>query len=164
MIHFIKNNIYALFHFCSPSGRDSRQTFCDVYKGSLLLALLGVFIGVWRNTISMLYVREWLVLSETACWVLLAIFELVVLLSFISATVRRWQDLDIRIPPHESVRELVMRSRFWVILATIEGSSEENHYGPAPADTPKCLITEGELSTAEELQKQLFVDLAEIEK
>lgn len=164
MIHFIKNNIYALCHFCSPDGRDSRRTFCDVYKGSILLALVGVFMGVWRNTIAVLYLRDWLVISETACWVLVAIFELLILLSFICATVRRWQDLDIRIPPHESVYGLIQRPRFWSVLSTVEGSTEENRYGPAPADNPKSLISDSELATAEELQKELFVNLEGVGK
>lgn len=163
MIHFIKNNIYALFHFLSPSGRDSRQTFCDVYKGSILLVFVGIFVAVWRNTLSVLYLREWLALSETAWWIMLAIFEVVVLLSFICATVRRWQDLDIRMPANESVRELIQRARFWKVLSTVEGSTETNKHGPAPADNPKSLLTEGELPQ-EELQKQLFVDLGGIEE
>ena len=101
MIHFIKNNIYALFHFLSPSGRDSRQTFCDVYKGSILLAFLGVFVAVWRNTLSVLYLREWLALSETAWWMMLAIFEVGVILSFICATVGGWNDVYILNPASE---------------------------------------------------------------
>lgn len=162
MIRFIKNNIYALLHFCSPSGRDSRQTFCDIYKGSIILALAGVFVGVWRNTLALLYLRDWLVISDTACWILVVIFELVVLLSFVCATVRRWQDLDIRIPANESLSDLIRRPRFWAVLATAEGSTEKNQYGPAPADNPKSLLAEGELP--QDVHKKLFVDMDGIEE
>lgn len=162
MGHFVKNNIYALLHFCSPAGRDSRQMFCDIYKGSILLALAGVFICVWRNTIALLYVRDWLVISDTACWILLAIFEAIVCLSFVCATVRRWQDLDIRIPANESLRELIQRPRFWAVLASAEGSTEKNQYGPAPADNPKSLLAEGELP--QDIHKKLFVDMDGIEE
>lgn len=163
MIKFIKNNLYALFHCLSPAGRDSRRTFCDVYKGHFLLALLGVFVCVWRNTIALLYVRDWLALSEAACWTLLAIFEGIVLLSFICASVRRWQDLDIRIPANESVRELIQKPRFWAVLANTEGSTEPNQHGPAPADNPAALITDAEMPK-DEVHKQLFVDLDGIEE
>ena len=157
MMHFIKNNLHALLHFCSPAGRDSRQAFCDIYKGSILLALFGIFICVWRNTIAMLYVREWLIISETACWVLLILFELIVLLSFICASVRRWQDLDIRIPAEESLYDLIKRPRFWEVLATEEGSNEKNKYGEAPAENPVPVI--GEEDFKRDVHKKLFVDL-----
>ena len=158
MIHFIKNNVYALSHFCSPGGRDSRQTFCDVYKGCILLALLGIFVCTWRNTLAMLYLRDWLVISETACWVILAIYEVIILLTFVCATVRRWQDLDIRIPANESLRELLQRPRFWQVLATAEGSTHANQHGPAPKDNPEPLLSQEDLR--EDIKKQLFADVA----
>ena len=108
------------------------------------------------------FTRDWLVISDTACWILLAIFELVVCLSFVCATVRRWQDLDIRIPANESLRELIQRPRFWAVLASAEGSTEKNQYGPAPADNPKSLLAEGELS--QDIHKKLFVDMDGIEE
>lgn len=163
MTRFIKNNIYALLHFCSPSGRDSRQTFCDVYKGSIVLALAGVFICVWRNTIAMLFVRDWLVISELAYWVILVVFELIILLSFTCATIRRWQDLDIRIPNGESLSALISRPHFWAVLASAEGSTETNQYGPAPADNPKCLLEEGDVP-AQEVHKQLFAGIDGVEE
>ena len=123
MMRFLKNNFYALVHFCIPSGRDSRQRFCDVYKGILVLALFGVFVGVWRNTLALLYIREYLVLSENAWWVMVVLFELFLLLAFICASVRRWQDLDIHIPANESVLALVSQPRFWQVLANAEGSN-----------------------------------------
>lgn len=156
MIHFIKNNLHALIHFGSPSGRDSRQAFCDIYKGSILLALLGVFVCMWRNTITLLYVRNLLILSESACWMLLGVFELIILLSFICATMRRWQDLDIRIPQHESLRELVARPRFWQVLTTVEGSTQTNQHGPAPKENPKPLLDSTDLQ--EIVKKKLFTD------
>lgn len=162
MIRFIKNNLFALFHFCSPSGRDSRQRFCDIYKGSILLALLGVFLCVWRNTIAVLYVRDWLVISESACWVLLAIFEVFILLSFICASVRRWQDLDIRIPANESLLDIVKQPRFWQVLASAEGSAEPNQHGPAPKENPVALVSKEDLK--EEPTKHLFVDLDGLEE
>lgn len=162
MIRFVKNNVYALLHFCSPAGRDSRQTFCDIYKGSILLTLLGVFVCVWRNTLALLYVRDWLVISETACWVLLAIFELVIILSFTCATVRRWQDLDIRIPANESLGKLIQRPRFWSVLATTEGSTEKNQYGPAPSDNPKSILTDEDIPA--NIRKKLFADLDGVEE
>lgn len=162
MIRFIKNNIYALLHFCSPSGRDSRQTFCDIYKGTILLALVGVFICVWRNTLALLYLRDWLVISDTAYWILLIIFELFVLLSFTCATVRRWQDLDIRVPADETLWGVIKQPRFWQVLASAEGSTEKNQYGPAPADNPKSLLSEEDVP--KEIHKKLFTDIDGIEE
>lgn len=162
MIRFIKNNLFALFHFCSPSGRDSRQRFCDIYKGTILLALLGIFLCVWRNTIAVLYVRDWLVISEAACWILLAIFEAFILLSFICASVRRWQDLDIRIPANESIWGMIKEPRFWQVLASAEGSAEPNQHGPAPKENPVPLISKEDLK--EDSSKQLFVNLDELEE
>lgn len=161
MIRFIKNNIYALTHFCVWSGRDSRQAFCDIYKGFILLALLGVFLCAWRNTITVLYIREYLVISEMACWVLTIFFELFLLLAFICAVIRRWQDLDIKIPKNESVAELIQRPRFWQVLSTAEGSHEKNQYGPAPKENPVPLISEEDLK--ESVSKQLFVDMSDLE-
>lgn len=151
-----------MLHFGSLSGRDSCRTFRDVYKGCILLALLGVFLGAWRNTIAVLCIREWLVISDTACWVLVGIFELFVLLMFVSATVRRWQDLDIRIPLNESVWSLIQRARFWEVLANEEGSSEKNQYGPAPEDNPVPLLGPEDLK--EQVKKKLFIDLDSVEE
>ncbi len=162
MLRFIKNNLHALLHFCSPSGRDSRQAFCDIYKGSILLALIGVFICMWRNTLAILYLREWLVLSDVACWIVVIVFELLIVLSFVCATIRRWQDLDIRMPHNESVRALIVRPRFWEVLATMEGSVEANHYGPAPKDNPTPLLDATDIR--EDVEKQLFVNLGGIEQ
>lgn len=156
MKRFIKNNLHGLSHFCSPSGRDSRQTFCDIYKGFLLLALFGIFACAWRNTLAMLYLRDILVISEPACWILCILFELFLLLAFAMATLRRWQDLDIRIPQGDSFGELIKRPRFWQILASEEGSCEPNQHGPAPADNPVPLISEKDFK--EEVLKKLFVD------
>ena len=162
MGHFIYNNLYALSHFLSPAGRDSRQRFCDVYKGFLVLALLGVFLCVWRNTIAVLYVREWLVISEMACWILVGLFELFLLLGFVCATVRRWQDLDIRIPAGVSCRNLIQNSNFWQILATEEGSNQDNQYGPAPKENPVPLISDQDIK--EDVVKKILTDNIDFEE
>ena len=161
MLRFIKNNIYALVHFCSWSGRDSRQTFCDIYKGFIVLALLGVFLCAWRNTLTVLYIREYLVISEAACWILTILFELFLVAAFVCATIRRWQDLDIRIPKNESVKELIQRPRFWQVLSTAEGSNDPNQYGPAPKDNPVPLLSEEDLRQS--VTKELFVDVDGLE-
>ncbi len=157
MTRFIKNTLHGLLYFWSPGGRDSRQTFCDIYKGFLLLALFGIFACAWRNTLAMLYLRDIFVISEQACWVLCILFELFLLCAFATATLRRWQDLDIRIPRDDSLGELIKRARFWEVLASEEGSAEPNQYGPAPTDNPIPLISEADLK--EEVRKKLFVDL-----
>ena len=157
MMRFIKNNIHGLVYFWSPSGRDSRQTFCDIYKGFILLALFGIFACAWRNTLAMLYLRDIFVISEQACWILCIIYELFLLLAFATATLRRWQDLDIRIPKDDSFGELIKRARFWEVLMSEEGSDEPNEHGPAPADNPAPLISEADFK--EEVRKKLFVDL-----
>ena len=162
MGHFICNNLYALSHFLSPAGRDSRQRFCDVYKGFLVLALLGIFLCVWRNTIAVLYLREWLVISEIACWVLVGLFELCLLIGFTCATVRRWQDLDIRIPAEVSCRELIQKSRFWHILSTEEGSNQSNQYGPAPKENPAPLISDKDIK--EDVVKKILTDGIDFEE
>ncbi len=161
MIRFIKNNLHALTHFCALSGRTSRQAFCDICKGFILLALSGVFLCAWRNTLAVLYVREFLVISEWACWILTILFELILVAAFVCATIRRWQDLDIRIPKNESVKQLVQRPRFWQVLSSVEGSNDANQYGPAPKDNPVPLISEEDLK--EDVAKQLFVDISDFE-
>ncbi len=162
MKRFTKNVLYGLAHFCVPSGRDSRQTFCDIYKGFILLALLGVFLCAWRNTLAVMFVRDWLAISEFGCWVICIIFELFLLVAFASAVMRRWQDLDIRIPKDDSFQELIKRPRFWEVLASEEGSREKNRYGDAPADNPVPLISEEDLKEA--VRKKLFVDVNEWEE
>ena len=162
MKRFTKNVLYGLAHFCVPSGRDSRQTFCDIYKGFILLALLGVFLCAWRNTLAVMFVRDWLAISEFGCWVICIIFELFLLVAFASAVMRRWQDLDIRIPKDDSFQELIKRPRFWEVLASEEGSREKNQYGDAPADNPVPLISEEDLKEA--VRKKLFVDVNEWEE
>lgn len=157
MLRFIRNVIHGLVNFGSPSGRDSRQTYCDIYRGLILLAVAGVFLCAWRNTLAVLYVREWLVISETACWVLVILFELWLFLAFASAVMRRWQDLDIRIPKDDSFKELIKRRRFYEVLAHEEGSQEHNQYGDAPKDNPAPLISEEDLKEA--VRKKLFVDI-----
>lgn len=157
MGHFIKSNFHALLYGFSSSGRDSRRTFCDICEGFILLALAGIFLCAWRNTLAILLIRDWLVISEEACWVLCFLFEAFLIVAFINAVIRRWQDLDIRIPKEESVRDLVQRARFWEVLTREEGSSEKNQYGPAPADNPAPLVNEEDLKAA--LRKKLFVDV-----
>jgi len=157
MFRFVKNNLYALTHFASWSGRDSRQCFCDIYKGFILLALLGVFLCAWRNTLAILYIREYLIVSEMACWILTILFELVLVLAFACATIRRWQDLDIGIPKNESVLSLIQRPLFWQVLNSVEGSNNTNQYGPAPLENPVPLLSDSDLR--ESVKKQLFVDV-----
>ena len=157
MIRFANNLLYGLVHFCSPSGRDSRQTYCDIYRGLIVLALLGICVCVWRNTLAVMYVREWLVISEFACWILVIVFEICLFLAFCCAVMRRWQDLDIRIPKDDSFQELIKRRRFYEVLATEEGSRERNQYGDAPKDNPVPLISEEDLKEA--VRKKLFVDI-----
>ena len=161
MLRFIKNNLYALTHFCVWSGRDSRQAFCDIYKGFILLALAGIFLCTWRNTLAVLYIREYLVISETACWILTILLECFLGLAFICASIRRWQDLDIKIPKNESLAALIQRPRFWQVLSTVEGSNDPNTYGPAPKENPVPLISEEDLK--ESVSKQLFVDISDLE-
>lgn len=156
MLRFTKNTLHGLFHL-TPGGRDSRQTFCDIYKGFILLALFGIFACTWRNTLAVLYVRDWLLISELGCWILCILFELWLAAAFGCAVMRRWQDLDIRIPKDDSFEELIKRSRFWEVLATEEGSREKNKYGDAPADNPVPIISESDLKKA--VRKKLFVDL-----
>ena len=110
----------------------------------------------------MLYVRDWLVISEAACWVLLGLYELVLCLGFICATVRRWQDLDIRIPQGNSWTDIVKKTRFWEILATEEGSNQPNQYGPAPEENPAPLVSAGEVK--EDVVKQIFSDGIDFEE
>lgn len=162
MKRFTKNVLHGLSHFCIPSGRDSRQTFCDIYKGFILLALFGVFVCVWRNTLAVMFVRDWLAISELGCWIMCGIFELFLLVAFTCAVMRRWQDLDIRIPKDDSFGELIQRPRFWKVLAREEGSSEKNQYGEAPADNPVPLVDEKDLKEA--LRKKLFIGLDEWEE
>lgn len=157
MARFINNVLYGLFHFYSPSGRDSRQTYCDIYRGFIVLALAGICLCVWRNTIAVMYVRDWLVISEQACWIIVILFELWLGVGFASAVMRRWQDLDIRIPKDDSFQELIQRRRFYEVLAHEEGSRERNQYGPAPKDNPVPLISEEDLKEA--VRKKLFVDI-----
>ena len=157
MKRFIKNTLHGLLHFGSLGGRDSRQTFCDICKGFLLLALFGIFACAWRNTLAALYLRDLLVISEEGCWVICILFELFLLCAFATAALRRWQDLDIRIPPNDSLGRLITRARFWQVLTTEEGSTEPNQHGPAPADNPVPLINEQDLK--EDILQKLFVDL-----
>ena len=145
MIRFVKNVGYGLFHFCVLSGRDSRQTFCDIYKGLLLLAFLGVFVALWRNTLAILYLRDFFAISDTAYWILLALFEVFLLVAFLSAVVRRWQDLDIRIPKDQSVMDLISHPRFWQVLVHEEGSLQRNLHGESPKDTPVPIISDRDL-------------------
>ena len=84
-------------------------------------------------------------------------FELFLLLAFTTATLRRWQDLDIRIPKDDSFGELIKRARFWQVLMSEEGSAEPNQHGPAPTDNPVPLINDKDFK--EEVRKKLFVDL-----
>ena len=160
MKRFTKNVLHGLSHFCIPSGRDSRQTFCDIYKGFILLALFFIFVCVWRNTLAVVFVRDWLAITEFGCWVICIICELFLLLAFACAVLRRWQDLDIRIPKDDSFQELIKRPRFWQVLASEEGSPEKNQYGQAPADNPVPLIGEEDLKEA--VRKKLFVDVDEL--
>ncbi len=162
MKRFTKNVLYGLSHFCSPGGRDSRQTFCDIYKGFILLALFGIFACVWRNTLAVMFVRDWLAITEFGCWTVCGVFELLLLLAFTCAVIRRWQDLDIRIPKEESIRQLIQRPRFWEVLATEEGSNQKNQYGEAPADNPAPLISEQDLKKA--IRKKLFVHVDSFEE
>lgn len=156
MTRFIKNVLYGLVHFYSPAGRDSRQTYCDIYRGLIVLGLAGICFCVWRNTLAVMFVRQWLVISEGACWALTILFELWLLVAYAAAAVRRWQDLDIRIPPEESVRSLITRSRFYEVLAHEEGSRERNQYGEAPKENPVPLVSEKDLKEA--VRKKLFAD------
>ena len=161
-MRFIKNVVHGLTHFGTPSGRDSRQTFCDIYKGFILLALFGIFTCACRNTIAVMFVREWFVISELGCWVICILFELVLLIAFSCAVLRRWQDLDIRIPKDDSFQELIKRPRFWQVLASEEGSTEANQYGEAPADNPVPLISEEDIKR--QVRKKLFLDVDEWEE
>ena len=156
MLRFIKNVLYGLLHFGSFSGRDSRQTYCDIYRGFIVLALAGICFCMWRNTLAVMYVREWLVISEKACWVVTILFELWLLMGFCAAVVRRWQDLDINIPQGDSFSELIKRPRFYEVLANEEGSRERNKHGDAPDDNPTPVICEDDFKKL--LSNQLFVD------
>ena len=162
MKRFIKNVLHGLSHFCTSNGRDSRQTFCDIYKGFILLALFFIFVCVWRNTLAVMFVRDWLAISEFACWVICGIFELFLLLAFACAVIRRWQDLDIRIPKDNSFGELIKRPRFWEVLASEEGSREKNQYGEAPADNPVPLVSEKDIKEA--VRRKLFVGMDDWEE
>ncbi len=162
MSRFIHNVLHGLAYSFSPSGRDSRQTYCDIYRGFIVLALAGICFCVWRNTLAVLYVRRWLVISEGACWILALLFEFWLLIAYASAVMRRWQDLDIRIPKEDSFKELIKRRRFYEVLATEEGSREKNQYGDAPEDNPVPLISEEDLKEA--IRKKLFVDIDDYEE
>ena len=157
MLRFVNNVLYGLLHFYSPSGRDSRQTYCDIYRGFILLALAGICFCVWRNALAVVFVREWLAISESACWVLTILFEMWLLIAFAAAVMRRWQDLDIRIPKGDSFGELIKRPRFYEVLAHEEGSNEKNRYGEAPKDNPAPLVSEEDLK--EVVRKKLFVEI-----
>ena len=162
MTRFLKNNLHGLINFWNPDGRDSRQTFCDIYKGFLLLALFGIFACVWRNTLVGLYLRDVFVISELTCWILCILFEILLICAFACATLRRWKDLDIRIPKDDSFEELIKRARFWEVLATEEGSREKNQYGDAPEDNPVPLVSEEDMR--KEVRKKLFVDMDGVEE
>lgn len=157
MKRFTKNVLYGLFHFYSPEGRDSRQTFCDICKGFFLLALFGMFLSTWRNTLAVMSVLDFLAITPYGCWVLCIIFELMLLAGFACATIRRWQDLGIQIPKNDSVTALIQRPRFWEVLLSEEGSREKNEHGEAPEDNPIPLISEHDLKNA--IRKKLFSDV-----
>ncbi len=156
MKRFIKNNLYGLSRFHSSSGRDSRQTFCDITKGFIFLAVVAFLLCFLRNTPFLKGILDFFVLSGFACVVLCILFELFLLVSFACAATRRWQDLDIRIPQEEDVRELICRRRFWEVLLQEEGSRETNQYGPAPKDNPVSLVSEEDMR--EVVRKKLFVE------
>ena len=162
MIQFIKNVLYGLFHFYSPFGRDSRQTFCDIVKGFVLLSLFGIFVCTWRSTLAAMSILDWFALNEQSCWLLCILFELVLLSGFVCSTVRRWQDLGIRIPKNDSLWELIHRARFWEVLSSEEGSREKNEYGDAPEENPVPLVNEYDLKNA--ITRRLFCDNGEEEE
>ncbi len=157
MKRFVCNVVYGLLHFWTTSGRDSRQTYCDIYRGFIVLALAGICFCMWRNTLAVMFVRQWLVISEGACWVITALFEIWLLAAYAAAVMRRWQDLDIQIPKGDSFKDLIQRPRFYEVLAHEEGSCEKNKFGPAPKDNPVPLISEDDLKKV--ISKKLFVDL-----
>ena len=161
MKRFIKNVLYGLLHFCSSSGRDSRQTYCDIYRGFLLLVVLGTVCMLWADGPVRKFVQEWLLLSNMACWCIFIVFLGVLLLAYVNAVLRRWQDLDIRIPKGDSFDELIKRARFYEVLAQEEGSHEKNQYGPAPKENPLPLISEEDMRKL--VRKRLFADLDGIE-
>ena len=154
MLRFIKNVLYGLLFFCVLRGRDSRQTFCDIFKGFLLLALLGVVACFLRNSLAIMSVRNFFAINDLGCWVLCIFFEMFLLTGFACATVRRWQDLGIDIPKDDSVMDLIQRPVFWEILSGEDGSREKNQHGEAPEDNPIPLISEQDLKNA--IRKKLF--------
>ena len=162
MKHFIKNFLYGLFHALSTNGRDSRQAYCDIFRGTILFIVLTVILISWRTGPVYIFLQEWLMLSEPMCWVVSILWILWLFAAYCCAVMRRWQDLDIRIPKGESFSNLLTRYRFYEVLATEEGACEPNQYGPAPKENPPSLINEEDLKEA--VRKKLFVDLFDAEK
>lgn len=154
--------MYGITHCLTTDGRDSRCTYRDIYRGFFVLALAGVCICLWRNKLAVMFVRDWLAISDTACWVLCGLFELVLILAFACAAARRWHDLDIKIPSGESISSLVMNPRFWQVLAQEEGGQEKNQYGPAPAENPAPLLDAGEVQ--ESVRRKLFAEVDGIDE
>ncbi len=101
-------------------------------------------------------------LSEPACWIVAGMWIVWLFAAYCCAVLRRWQDLDIRIPKGESFRNLLTRPRFYEVLSQEEGSCEANQYGPAPKENPPALINEEDLKAT--IRKKLFVDLFDAEK
>ncbi len=162
MLHMTKNVCYGLCHCVSSNGRDSRRTYCDIAKGvSILIIFSGIFM-CWKEGPVWRFLTQWLLLSNTLCWILFAVWMILLVLTYVCSVMRRWQDLDIRIPKGESFANLLKRPRFYEVLATEEGSHEANHYGPAPAENPLPLISEKDLREA--ICKKLFVDLYDAEQ
>ncbi len=156
MMRFIKNTCYGFLHFAAPGGRDSRQTFCDICRACTLLALADLMCWLWRDTVLIADLLDWLVISPKTGGILCLFFALYLFLVFMSAVMRRWQDLDIRLPKGETFRQLLHRSKFWEILVSAEGSREPNQFGDAPADTPPSLLSEKDMKEA--IRKELFLD------
>lgn len=161
MKRFSKNLLYGFFHAFSTNGRDSRQTYCDISKALLVLGLISLVLMLWSTGPVYTLLKEWLLLSQTVCRILLGVWLLFLGVTLMCAIMRRWQDLDIRIPPGDSFFNLLMRPRFYEVLSTEEGSRETNKYGPAPKDNPIPIIDEADFKKA--IRKKLFVDLYEEE-
>ena len=162
MFRFIKNNLYGITHCLSTDGRDSRRTYCDIRSGLMMLVLAGVCFCIWRNALGVMFLREFLAISDTACWVLCGMFGLWLIVTFACAAARRWHDLDIKIPRGESVWSLIPRLRFWQVLSHEEGGQEKNQYGPAPADNPAPLVDSKDVQEA--IRSKLFAELDDIEE
>ena len=162
MLRFCRNLLHALLYSFSTDGRTSRQAFCDVSKGIGFLAVAAFLICVWRNTVAVMYVRDWLIISEVACWCLLILFEGFLISAMLTTAIRRWQDLDIIMPKDQTMVDLFKKGRFWEIISTTDGSNETNRFGPAPKENPVPPISEADMK--ESIRKQLFVDIHGIEE